>query len=373
MEITFIPPYLFAYIYYYTIMVFVILTVYQCHTQQILQPDVAAMNASFGIYLAVAVILFMGLRPLSIVFGDSSIYARGFLGLQDSGYTYSPTFGREWLYENLFHFCAAYADIHVFFLICSAIYTGGLAIATHQIFGIHFYVPFLIFLSMFTFWTYGVNGIRNGVASSLFILALANINRPGLAMLLAYCSTGFHKSMWLIVVAAVVAWYIKNVYLYIAGWFLSIIISAAAGMTLQNFISTLGIMQEDERFNGYLTGSNIQDSAIQTKMEFRWDFILFSGIGIAFGWYFLVKRKYQDEYYKWLFNMYCLANAFWIIVIRAAYSNRIAQISWFILPLVMAYPTSKKRFWTDHEKYMGYALILMYGFNFYYNILLQKH
>ena len=69
--------------------------------------------------------------------------------------------------------------------------------------------------------------------------------------------------------------------------------------------------------------------------------------------------------------MYCVANAFWIIVIRATYSNRIAQISWFILPLVMSYPTSKKRFWTDHEKYMGYAVIIMYAFNFYYNVWLR--
>lgn len=369
MEITFIPVESFARVYYMMIMVFVILTIYQCHTQQVLRSDVAALNSSFGVFLTIVIILLIGLRPIDWHFGDTTIYAKSFQALQDAGYVYQPNFRREWLYENIHNLCASYADIHVFFLICAIIYVGGLALALRQIFGIHYYVPFLVFLSMFTFWTYGVNGVRNGVASSLFILALANINRPQLAALLAFCSTGFHKSMWLIVIAALVAWFIKNSYLYIAGWLLSIFVSFFAGMTLQNMIAQFGFLQDDQRFQGYLTGSNNQDAVYHTTMSFRWDFIAFSALGIAFGWYFIIKRKYKDEFYIWVFNMYCLANAFWIIVIRASYSNRIAQISWFILPLVMAYPTSKKRFWTDHEKYMGYAIIMMYSFNFMYNIL----
>lgn len=370
MEITFISPDHFGRIYYVTVMVFMILTVYQCHTQQVLRKDVAVLNASFGVYLAVFMILLMGLRPIDWHFGDTINYAKGFYSLQDSGYVYQPFFGREWLWENLFRFCASYADIHVFFLICSTIYIGGLTLALKQIFGIHYYVPFMVFVCMFTFWTYGVNGVRNGVAASVFILALANINRPVVAILLAFCSTGFHKSMWLVVMAGVVAWYIKNSYLYLVGWFLSIILSLSMGMTLQNMISQIGLFQDDSRFQGYLTGSNQAYSLVRTTMTFRWDFVAFSALGIAFGWYFIMKRKFKDEYYNWIFNIYCFANAFWIIVIRASYSNRIAQISWFILPLVMAYPTSKKRFWTDHEKYMGYAVIIMYAFNFYYNIIL---
>jgi len=372
MEITFIPPESFARVYYLLIMVFVILTVYQCHTQQVLRTDVAALNASFGIFLTVSMILLMGLRPVDWHFGDTINYAKGFYAMQDAGYVYEPTFGREWLWDNLHNFCVAYADIHVFFLICAILYMGGLAVALRQIFGIHYYVPLIVFMSMFTFWSYGVNGVRNGIGSSIFILALANINRPVLAGLLGVCATGFHKSMWLVVVAAVVAWYIKNAYIYLAGWFLSILLSLSMGMTLQNFISQIGIFQGDERFQGYLTGSNQVGEIVQTTMEFRWDFVAFSALGIAFGWYFIMKRKFKDEFYIWIFNIYCFANAFWIIVIRATYSNRIAQISWFILPLVMVYPTSKKRFWTDHEKYMGYAVIIMYAFNFYYNILTYR-
>ena len=368
-EISIIPYHLYARVYYLVMMVFVIMAIYQCHTQQILRSDVAAMNSSFAVFLTVALILYIGLRPIDFHFGDTINYAKGFYALQDSGYQYEPHFGREWVYSNLFGFCAAYSNIHVFFVICATIYVGGLALALRQIFGIHYYVPFLVFLSMFTFWTYGVNGVRNGVAASIFILALANINRPVLAICLALCSVGFHKSMWLIIGAATLAWFIKNSYLYIVGWFLSIVVSFFAGATLQNFISTLGFVQDDSRFQGYLTGTN--DASNLSSSSFRWDFIAFSALGIAFGWYFIFRRKYKDEFYIWLFNMYCVANAFWIIVIRATYSNRIAQISWFILPLVMSYPTSKKRFWTDHEKYMGYAVIIMYAFNFYYNVWLR--
>ena len=88
--------------------------------------------------------------------------------------------------------------------------------------------------------------------------------------------------MWLIIGAAAVAWFIKNSWLYLVGWFLSIAVSLAAGMTLQNFISTLGIVQDDERFTGYLTGSNTAGEITTASMSFRWDFIAFSGIGIGF-------------------------------------------------------------------------------------------
>ena len=39
------------------------------------------------------------------------------------------------------------------------------------------------------------------------------------------------------------------------------------------------------------------------------------------------------------------ANAFWIMVIRAEFSNRFAYLSWFLYPIVLAYPLLKLKIW----------------------------
>ena len=108
---------------------------------------------------------------------------------------------------------------------------------------------------------------------------------------------------------------------------------------------------------------------IQMSMVFRWDFLAYSAMGVIVGYYFIFRRNFKDEYYHWIYNTFLATNAFWVLIIRAAYSNRFAQISWFIMPIVLIYPFLKQRFWTNHEKVLGYAILLFYAFTFYSNIL----
>ena len=47
---------------------------------------------------------------------------------------------------------------------------------------------------------------------------------------------------------------------------------------------------------------------------------------------FIVKKNYiEDQLYVKMCNIYLLANAIWILVIRANFSNRFAYLSWFYL------------------------------------------
>ena len=103
--------------------------------------------------------------------------------------------------------------------------------------------------------------------------------------------------------------------------------------------------------------------------SFRWDFVAYSAMGVAIGAYFLIRRKFEDDYYKWIFNTYLICNAYWILIIRAPYSNRFAQISWFILPLVLIYPFMRERFWVNHERTLAVGILIFYAFGFYYNML----
>ena len=52
----------------------------------------------------------------------------------------------------------------------------------------------------------------------------------------------------------------------------------------------------------------------------------------------------------------------------AAFSNRFAQLSWFLMGFVFIYPFFKYRFWADQEKKLAGFFPLIYAFTFYMNI-----
>lgn len=84
------------------------------------------MNAVWGVFFTLLLILYMGLRPISSTFGDTVNYAKGFFEIQHSSIPFSWNWGTEWLFYNLMGWFAKYSDIHTFFLLCAFIYVGSL-------------------------------------------------------------------------------------------------------------------------------------------------------------------------------------------------------------------------------------------------------
>ena len=70
---------------------------------------------------------------------------------------------------------------------------------------------------------------------------------------------------------------------------------------------------------------------------------------ILLGYYVVIKRGISNRTYLILLNTYTLANAFWVMVIRANFSNRFAYLSWFMFPIVLAYPLFKFNIWGIHQ------------------------
>ena len=360
---------LYQYTHYFDLLVLflVLFAVFQCFTNQVLKKETVQTNAIFGFIVTAVIILYMGLRPISSRFGDTVIYAHSFYNTDPN----SPIFhfGREWAFRDLNVIIAKIGDVNTLFLVCAFIYVGTLWWAMKRIFGNYYWIPLLVVISMFTFWAYGVNGIRNGLGASVFILALSFANNIYAMILLAFIAVGFHTSVYLMVGAAILAWFYNNNKVYLGIWLACIPISLRYGWTLQYLLASTGFMQSDQRMAAYLTRDNVSVREVMTSSTFRWDFLLYSAMAVGVAYYFIYIRKYKDQYYTWLFNIYLICNAFWIIVIRAAYSNRIAQLSWFIMPIILIYPFMKKRFWRDHERYLGVALLVFYAFTFYFNIL----
>jgi len=234
--------------------------------------------------------------------------------------------------------------------------------AFRRIFREDFFIPFIVAMAMFTFWSYGVNGIRNGMAASIIILALSFRQNIVVMLILSALGVGIHRSMYLILIAASLTWFLKNSKIYLSVWGSSILISLIAGNSLANLMAGSGLVGDD-RFASYIQGNS--DPSAFSYTGFRWDFLLYSAIPVIVGYYFIFEKKYTDKFYIWIYNIYLLTNAFWIIVIRASFSNRFAQISWFLIPLVMIYPFFMKKFWEDQPVKIGGILIISYLYTFY--------
>ena len=70
-----------------------------------------------------------------------------------------------------------------------------------------------------------------------------------------------------------------------------------------------------------------------------------------------------------LATTYVLANAFWVMVIKAAFSNRFAYLSWFLYPVVLAYAVIRLHIWPDQDRKAGLILLLHAGFTIIMYIL----
>ncbi|WP_165042779.1 EpsG family protein [Dysgonomonas sp. ZJ709] len=360
--IDYIPTYLYTDYFNYLVFALIIVAAFECFSGRLFKPEVRAVNNIIGFIVIIAVILYMGLRPISYVFGDTVNYAYSFYRLQMNIDQFQILKDGEWFFNTIMFWFAKYSNVHFFFLFCATTYVGALWWAFKRIFREDYLIPFIVVMAMFTFWSYGVNGIRNGMAASIIILALTFRRNITIMVILSILGLGIHKSLYLLLIAAGIAFFIKDSKIYFWIWVGCILLSLIVGNSVANILAGSNLI-EDDRFAGYISGNNSED--VFSYTGFRWDFLLYSAIPVAVGYYFIFEEKYTDKFYIWLFNIYLMTNAFWVIVIRASFSNRFAQISWFLIPLILIYPLFMKKFWSDQPIKIGYTVVISYLYTFY--------
>lgn len=313
-----------------------------------------------GIYALFFVIFYMGLRPINREFGDMRIYANIFNSYKE-GYPITS------LKDPLFHYFMQYSSklvgVNIFFLVCAILYVVPLYLVCKKWFASRWFFAFFMLVVSFSFWAYGTNGIRNGIASSFFLYGISREKRL-FKLLWLLMSVSFHISMLLPTVAFILVKFYNKPKTYFLFWLLCIPLSLAAGGFWENFFASLGF--EDDRIS-YLTTEADQETFADTG--FRWDFLLYSATGVFAGWYFIFKKKFDDPVYYKLFNIYLFTNAFWVLVIRANFSNRFAYLSWFMLALVICYPLINEQLIRSQQKKMGLIIIAYFGFTFLMNVI----
>ena len=309
-----------------------------------------------SLLLLLGVTLYMGLRPVSGVFIDMTTYNYRFENYAAGANIY---ISRDMLWQLFEKASSSIMSANIFFLVCAILYVLPLYKASKNWLGQDNYFLFLMFVGSFSFWAYGTNGIRNGIATSIFVLGLSYTKQKYLRYGLLVLSYFIHGSMLIPLMAFFITLFYKNPKYYIFGWLLSIIVSLILGELLEIFITSFGL--GGNRI-GYLTMSEFNDRFSSTG--FRWDFLLYSATAVFAGYYFIFKRNFNNKLYLQLFNVYLTANAFWILVIRASFSNRFAYLSWFLMAVVIFYPFFKAKFFKKQHKVLAYTVMLYFGFTY---------
>lgn len=294
-------------------------------------------------------VLLMGLRPISgYYFGDTSNYAQSYNLFVNGILQYNPD-SSEWLFEWLMYQCSQVMDVHGFFLLVEILYVLPVLWTCKKLVPNHAILMFLVCMGAFSFFTYGTNGIRNGMACSLIIAALAwvhgNLMQKVIGGMLAFLAFNIHRSTALPIVCILATFFVKDTRLILGWWIASIFLSLVVGGPIEAFFTGLGF---DDRLSSYATDDSAD--AMFSSTGFRWDFLLYSAMPILLGYYVVIKRKIWDKNYLLLLHTYILCNSFWVMMIRASYSNRFAYLSWFLYALVLIYPCLKLPIWKDQGK-----------------------
>lgn len=287
-----------------------------------------------AILLIMFVALTMAYLPVRWHSGsDRDLYASAIESIRSYG---TESFSNDKFFSIYNNFVAQFVGYQGWLIITALIYSFNHYVFARKTTPEYVLLVVLMFFSAFLFYAYGTNTIRAGLAASFLLVAFANwqsLWRMGLFIIIA---VGCHLSMAIPAIAFLIARYFDKTKLYFAIWFLSIVLSAAMGSAFETIFSGLS---SDSRV-AYLN-KDAADTAY--KVGFRLDFIIYSCVPVFTGYYYIVKKRFKDRFYSILYNTYLIANSFWILVIRANFSDRFAYLSWFIYPIVLIYPLLKER------------------------------
>ncbi|APU11337.1 hypothetical protein A5M85_13925 [Cellulophaga lytica] len=356
--ITFVPLENYYDIYIYFALFLVLANVLHAYTVPLNNSKNIAFLKVSGIVLLFTLFFYIGLRPISgRYFGDMVTYSRYFTSYANGA---SVNVDRDILFHYYIKFISNFSSVYGLFLITTFIYIFPMYKLSKRLSPNYWFYIFFVFIVSFSFWSYGTNGIRNGVATSLFLWGLCFHNKKIIMFSFFAVAAMFHKTTILPIAAYCFSLIYNKPKLYFLGWLASIPLSLVMGSVWISLFASLGF--GDDRLAGYLTGD--VDASAFSNTGFRWDFVIYSASAVFVGWYFIFKKNFNDKFYNHIFNTYLICNAFWILVIRANFSNRFAYLSWFLIGLVIIYPFIKQKYYPKQALTIAKVIVIYFSFTF---------
>lgn len=365
--IEFVPPYFYNLVYYLSFLIltwFTVLYYIGSGQQKILHAEGSPIQGA-ALFLSLIVIYFLGMRQVSGEFGDTGIYAYDYWRIVPE-YS-SISIRTEWLWDNIRAFCKfSGMNTNEYFLFIEFFYIISMFACAMILMRKNLWIAMIFFFTAFSTYSFGVNGIRNGLSCSIMLVAISLLPESGVkrvfSYLLMFLAVGIHRTAALPSAAAIATLFlIRDTKWAIRFWIVAIGLSLVAGSAVTQVFSSLGF---DDRMSRYAVDASQSGDAF-SHTGFRWDFLLYSAFPVVMIWYVTRYRRFTDLTYTIIANTYLLCNAFWIMVIRSSFSNRFAYLSWFIYPVVMAYPLLRMNLWKDQDRRTSIILFLYSGFVFF--------
>ncbi len=290
------------------------------------------------IALLVLTIAFIGFRDPNgsgKYLGDTKSYTRTFEAVK---YGYQTEFSRDYGFYYFMKLFSGSLDVVSFYVVCAFIYVL-LPYFTFKkwLGGLSLYL-LIAYVTAFSFLPFGINGLRNGLASAIFIFGLGFYNKKWLMFFILILSTTFHKGMLLPFFALTLSYIIKNPKHVLYIWLLSIPLSLGLSKNFEEITLALFESQSIVKDDRALTYFSEESEIVKVSGVFRVDFILYSSVAVLIGYSAIVKKGLENVLYKKIWIMYTISNAIWILLIYAPYTNRIAYLSWFIMPVILVIP-----------------------------------
>jgi len=332
-----IPIEIYSTVYYLILSILVVLSILPLFKYSDLN-SFPRSNLKLGNILLLSItILFIGLRdPWGNwrYLGDTSAYSLMFQEIDNIKFYEAKDIG----FTFFMYLCKIFLNHQFFFLVSALLYVGFVYLFAKRTSKENGFFLFVMFVTSMSFWSFGINGVRNGLATSLFLYALTFRNKKWFLFLFMLISISFHKSMILPVIAYFIANYFTNTKLLIRIWFVSVVVSYFFGNYIETYISNLIVENafEDSRFMTF-TSENGIDLEVSTR-SFRLDFILYSSIPIFLGYFYRYKRNFNEVFYLQLLHTYIITNTVWVLLIYSSFTNRTAYLSWFLMPFILVYP-----------------------------------
>lgn len=370
--IDFVPPYYYNVTYYFTFLILTWLTILYyvgSSSQKVLSSEGGSLSQALALVCTVFFIFYLGLRPVARDFGDTTLYAYSYEGMDFTVNYASIGFHSEWLWHNIGVFCVHMGlNVNEYFFLIELFYLGGMFACCLILMRKNLWLSMLFFFTSFSTYSYGTNGIRNGMACSIELVAMCLLVEKSqfkrlLSFILMFLALGIHRSTMLPSAAALATVYmVKDTKWAFRFWLISIALSLTVGPLVEQVFVALGF---DDRMAAYGQYQTERQAEMFSHTGFRWDFLLYSSGPVAMIWYVTRYRRFTDVAFTMFANTYLLCNAFWIIVIRADFSNRFAYLSWFIYPVVLAYPLLRMNLWKDQDRKTAIIIFLYSAFLFF--------
>lgn len=309
----------------------------------------------FEIVFLTFIIFYIGLRS-PVANGDTKAYTKGFNTIMNANLSNLKDLGFIWFMKLMHPF-----GIRLFYLVAAAIYVLLPYFTFRKWFGHYAILASITTIVSMSFFAFGVNTMRNGLAVAFFIFGLGffRVNKI-LFFLFLWISYTFHSSMLLPVLALTMAYFIRDSKILISIWLLTAVVAFFFGDAIERNLTALFKTFDlaDNRAENLFTD---EFKAIITR-RYRLDFVLYSAVPIILGAYYQYKKNYKDPFYLWIYNTYIIANTYWLLMIYAAFTDRTAYLSWMLMPTVLVYPVLKKWIFVNQYRYLAGLILISFIF-----------